>query len=502
MSDGNACALQLFVWQECGGDGDGGSGTQVTKITPTLGTVTIGTNQVPIVITFSTTGTFSYVQIVRTSGGVTIVFTVNASQLVLSGSNYIWTDATVVQGTYYTYVVTPYILGSPGIASLPSTVLALAPPTAVSVAGTGTDATHFTLTITGGTNSYSIVNYTYNINGQGFGQGYTTSSTTSQTPTVTLTSGTGLYAAPWTVVVRAINTAGSVDSPASVSFNFYTVLVNSVSYGGTVQGSFSGSLSSGNGIVKGTSTVSGTTYNVYAFGNVGTSGTYVINCTVASATQCYILAVGGGGGGYNSLRGGGGGGGGVSSSTVSIVNGTGSISINIGIGATGSQLSGGNTVITFAGIASTTITAYGGYGATSVGGSSGNPTSYAGGSNQSNAGGGGGGAGQVGTGCIFGDYVGGPGGNGIVVSNLVGVSQFVLAGKIISNLYWGGGGGGAAYSNPAAGGLGGGGGLASGGGGGLNPPTSSNGGVNTGGGGGGNDSGLGGSGIVIIAFTK
>jgi hypothetical protein len=162
-----------------------GTGMVGTKTVPTLGTVTIGTNQAPIPITFSNTGTFSYLKISRTSGGITINFIVNASQLVLSGSNYVWTDATVVQGTNYTYIVTPYILGSPGIASLPSTVFALTPPTAVSVVGTGTDATHFSLAINGGTSAYSVVNYTYNINGQGFGAGYTTTSTTSQNPTVT-----------------------------------------------------------------------------------------------------------------------------------------------------------------------------------------------------------------------------------------------------------------------------------------------------------------------------
>ena len=197
------------------------SGMIGTNITPMLGTVIIGTNQATIPITFSTTGTFSYVQVSRTSGGMTLAFIVNASQLVQSGSNYVWTDTTVLQGANYTYVVTPYILGSTGIPSLPSTVLALAPPMAVSVVGTGTDSTHFTLAFTGGTNAYSVVTYTYNINGQGFGQGYTTSSSTSQTPTVTLLSRTGSYTAPWTVVVRATNTVGYVDSSTSASFTYF-----------------------------------------------------------------------------------------------------------------------------------------------------------------------------------------------------------------------------------------------------------------------------------------
>ena len=96
------------------------------------------------------------------------------------------------------------------------------PPNGISsVVGTGTDATYFTLAITGGTSAYSVVTYTYNINNQGFNVGYSTSSATSQTPTVALTSGTGAYAAPWTVIVRASNSTGQQDSNASSPFNFF-----------------------------------------------------------------------------------------------------------------------------------------------------------------------------------------------------------------------------------------------------------------------------------------
>ena len=82
------------------------------------------------------------------------------------------------------------------------------------------------------------LNYSYNINGQGFGIGYTTSSTTSQTPTITLTAGTGLYAPPWTAVVRAMNIAGYVDSVTTASFNYFPQPViwykfNSGDYSGT-----------------------------------------------------------------------------------------------------------------------------------------------------------------------------------------------------------------------------------------------------------------------------
>ena len=209
--------------------GSTGIGGLVAKITPTLGTVTIGTNQATIPITFSTTGTFSYVQISRTSGGITITFLVNASALILSGTNYIWTDATVVQGTDYTYIVTPYILGSPGIPSLSSTVLALSSPTAITnVVGAGINTTSFSLVITGGTNAYSTVTYTYNINGQGFGNGYTTTSTTSQTPTVTVSNVSGVYASPWTVIVRATSLAGLVDSAVSNTINLQFISVTSI----------------------------------------------------------------------------------------------------------------------------------------------------------------------------------------------------------------------------------------------------------------------------------
>lgn len=300
-----------------------------------------------------------------------------------------------------------------------------------------------------------------------------------------------------------------VNPPPTPIVVISSITTNSGSYTGNRLSSASNNLQIGDGIVVGTSTYSGTNYNVYAFGNGDANGTYVINCKVNLASQCYVLAVGGGGSGASSnSRMGGGGGGGVYTGTIPIVSGTGSISITVGNGAPTNSVStnlgidGSNTTITFTNIASTNVTAYGGKGAVNgTGGASGNPTLYAGGANGSNCGGGGGGAGQVG-GNPPADYVGGIGGNGAIVPNLASISTFVLSGKTISNLYWGGGGGGAAFWNPNGnGGLGGGGGTVSGGGSGLNPPTPEGGGKNTGGGGcGGTVSGIGGSGIVIIAF--
>ena len=90
----------------------------------------------------------------------------------------------------------------------------------------------------------------------------------------------------------------------SVVYNF---TFNGISYAGTTQGTYSSSLASGNGIVMGTTPDS--SYNVYAFGNDSTAGTYVINYTCNTSANVYLLAVGGGGQGGGDQGGGGGAGG-------------------------------------------------------------------------------------------------------------------------------------------------------------------------------------------------
>ena len=320
-----------------------------------------------------------------------------------------------------------------------------------------------------------------------------------------------------------------------------TVVINSITYQSATVSTYSGALGSGNGIVTGTAS----TYNVYAFGNISTAGTYVINYTCNTACTIYVLAVGGGGGGTK-YNGGGGGGGGVTMLPVTLPIGTGTVNISVGAGGSGTSstgsmgTNGGNTSVIFGGIS---ITANGGgRGAGST------LTSPA---NNANTGGSGGGGQGVGCGngalasgnttnsdfansgapSVSPGYGGGgggagasailmAGGNGIqTLSSLLGIYNFTPSGTSYGTYYWGGGGGGGGGDTTATGGQGGGaggsgylctctggtGGISGGGNGVSN--TAGNGGANTGGGGGGcvngaNSSGGGGSGIVVIAFPQ
>ena len=96
--------------------GIGGLVTQVTKTTPTLGTVTVGTfTTTTASLIFPSTGTYSYLGINRSFAGVTSSFIVNASALVSSSSNYTWADTVAFTSSpSVSYVLTPYILGTPG----------------------------------------------------------------------------------------------------------------------------------------------------------------------------------------------------------------------------------------------------------------------------------------------------------------------------------------------------------------------------------------------------
>lgn len=328
--------------------------------------------------------------------------------------------------------------------------------------------------------------------------------------------------------------------PVSVGFT-----INSVSYAGTAQSTFSGNLGTGNGILNGNVTASNITYNCYAFGQISTNGTYVINYNCGSACTAYILAVGGGGPG-SSYAGAGGGGGGVVMKPINFTASSGTITISIGTGGPGSAANAGTTtngtsttlsVSTLSGSAPslTTITAAGGgYGTTGLnantagsGGSGGGASNWGGAStagtgittnyNYANSGaattngGGGGGAGGVGSGTA-------PGG-GILSLCSIAINKFTPSGySAFGTYYWAGGGGGAGNSAalPSGGGgngssvngstpaAGGGNAINTGGSGvNANGGNGGNGGANTGGGGGGGWNGTGGnggSGILVIAF--
>ena len=69
--------------------------TGFASLTPSLGTITVGTLTVSSVpLTFTNTGTYSYMGVKRTQGGISSIYNVSASQLVSTtgGSSYTWTD--------------------------------------------------------------------------------------------------------------------------------------------------------------------------------------------------------------------------------------------------------------------------------------------------------------------------------------------------------------------------------------------------------------------------
>jgi hypothetical protein len=250
------------------------------------------------------------------------------------------------------------------------------------------------------------------------------------------------------------------------------------------------------------------------------SGTFTPN----QALTCdYLVVAGGGGGGYDT---GGGGGAGGLRSTVGTTGGGGSLesalsvtaqaySITVGAGGvgalTGARHGASGTDSTFSTI---TSTGGGGGGDSSAGGYSGgsgggNRNSGSGGAgtsgqgygggnaNHTSAGSGGGGAGAVG-GNTGGTNNGGAGGNGVQITALS-----VPTNTGVNGYYAGGGGGGSNAVPPTIGGFGGGG--QGGTPGGLNiKPGVPNTGSGGGGCGGGDSTGTanGGSGLVIIRYTK
>lgn len=262
--------------------------------------------------------------------------------------------------------------------------------------------------------------------------------------------------------------------------------------------------------------VSGVTYRVHAFTNVG-ADTFEVVSGVGIA-ECLVVG-GGGGGGNSSNSGGGGGGGGVvyqtgyslvlgQSFTVVVGSGGAAASVNTQKGSNGGNSSLGSLVALGGGgggSRQSSVGANGGSGGGGAGydgshtpawqlGGTGLQSTYGDGhygrnggrgrrtSNYQN-GGGGGGAGQAGIDGTDTTY--GQGGNGLSF-DMTGISTFYAGG--------GGGGGARAGSVPGSGGLGGGGGG-----------SSRNGSPHTGGGGagGGSDSGSagsGGSGIVIVRY--
>ena len=515
----------------------------VSATAPTLGSVTVGTltaTTAPLI--FPSTGTYSYVGVTRIFNGVTTSFNVSPSLMVLSGSNYVWTDTVAFTSSpSVSYVITPYILGTPGLSQALTATIPL--PSAISSvtaynAGVGV----FDVSWIGGVGVG--VTYTYDVSSSGAivsSGNYTTTALGTVNPTrITLTDNS---AKTYTVVVKATNGVGTTTSGTSGSVTTlapYTVRINSIttssgSYAGDRKDVPSNNLQIGDGIVVGTSAYSDTNYNVFVFGQ--TFFTYTINYTCAIATSVQVLAVGGGGAGGQIGYGaaGGGGAGGVVLKTVSLPITTSTITISVGNGGITASDTGSNTTVLFTSYSSLNVVAGGGGGGSGVGiGSSGSSSGGSGGggvggsvaaggtSSTSNGNlannGGSGGSGAL----SYGGGGGGAGGaattlnrgNGVQITTLYGIANCTPSGySKLSTYYWGGGGGGAGNGLAGKGGCGAGS---------YNPVNDAsgiavgtytvngnsvgNGGSNTGGGGGGawcsTNWGTGGSGIVIIAFPK
>ena len=334
----------------------------------------------------------------------------------------------------------------------------------------------------------------------------------------------------------------------------FAVPISNVAYGGISQYAFS---AASNGILNGSSTSNGISYNCYAFLN--TDKAYTITYSTIAATTMFVLAVGGGGGGA-AWGGGGGGGGGVVMMPVMLPSSSGAsqtMTINVGAGGgagvsfttvnTTTPSNGISTTIMFSANAVLNVSAWGGgaggpsangvYGGSGGGGGNSagigalsnntyNNYGNVGGTSIANFSGGGGGAGVAATTGVN-AVNGGSGGVGIQCF-LPGIATFAPSNVSYGTYYWGGGGGGSATTTTTVqygnGGLGGGGGGTSqtisylpgaGGGSALNSggtgtnsatlATSGKGGANTGGGGGGvwsGTAGAGGSGIVVLAFPQ
>jgi hypothetical protein len=128
------------------------------------------------------------------------------------------------------------------------------------------------------------------------------------------------------------------------------ITINSITYNSSnILSTPSNVLTSGNGLLTGSSVTNGLAYNCYAFGSsnalASSTNNYVVNYTCSSPTYIYVLA-GGGGGGGGSYIGGGGGAGGIVMMPVLIPSGTNqTITISVGNGGTGSTTLATNGVI-------------------------------------------------------------------------------------------------------------------------------------------------------------
>ena len=247
----------------------------MAKIIPILSTfvpITVGTltaTTAPLI--FPSTGMYSYVGVTRTFAGVTSTFNVNASALVLSGSNYTWTDTVAFTSSPSAYhVLTPFILGTLGLSqALTATIPA---PTAITgVLAYNAGIGMFDVSWVGGVGIG--VTYLYDVSSSGAivtSGNYTTTVLTASSTRITLTN---TAQKTYTVVVKATNGVGTVSS--TVSSAITTLSLTTVTFAGynakTASGGYSIFVYTASKTTAITST--GTiTFNVLPVGGGGSGG--------------------------------------------------------------------------------------------------------------------------------------------------------------------------------------------------------------------------------------
>jgi hypothetical protein len=196
----------------------GKTGVQGTgAATPTLGTVSVGTltaTTAPLI--FPSTGTYSYVGVTRTFNGVTTSFNVSPSLMVSNGTNYVWTDTVAFTSSPSAYyVLTPYILGTPGLSqALTATIPAPSAITNVLAYNAGVGV--FDVSWIGGVGVG--VTYLYDVSSSGAiitpSGNYTASVLTASSTRITFTN---TAQKTYSVVVKATNVGGTVNSATSGS---------------------------------------------------------------------------------------------------------------------------------------------------------------------------------------------------------------------------------------------------------------------------------------------
>ena len=262
--------------------GASGIGGLVTKITPTLGTVSVvQTSTITAMISVPNSGTFSYLQLKRVgSNGTTYTTNISPSALNASGASYVYSDTGLTNLVTYIYTLTPYVLGTPGMSSTPFSVTMVSAPTAMtglaasSFTATSGNWTGFTLAWSGGIGTG--VTYSYYVNNvQVYPSGTTGNVVFTGLPTPSSSTTPTAYA--WYVDICANNLGGTTHGTAT--FNTPPTVITGVSATSTIAGKINVSWSggAGNGVSY--------TYSLSTGTVSSTSGTNPTTLTLSSTAS-------------------------------------------------------------------------------------------------------------------------------------------------------------------------------------------------------------------------